>query len=154
AGVRGMTVLYVSCRAESVFLDGPNLGALFLPASIPAAMSLQERGIPALVSSDFLGAADFHEIWQLVISKDWRAIQCGASLPPGDGPLLLSIFGYSLALTLAQLLMLERLFDRIHERHFVKEILVDDPVSSPEDIEVFGSGLGNPVYCEAAIAWA
>src|SRR5262249_41769420 len=64
------------------------------------------------------------------------------------------ILGYSLAIALAQFLVLGRMLDRIHHRHRLTEIRVESAVGSREDTDVFGDGLGNSVYCEAATAWA
>src|SRR5712691_7174318 len=136
-----MAVLYIPWGADPLPLGEIGPDTLVLPASVPAAMALQEQGVRVLRSSDLLASEDFHDLWRLVISAVWRAIEASATSPTEDEPQLLPIFGYSLAIALAQFLALGRLLDRVHERHGLTEIRVERPLASPEDVDVFGSGI-------------
>ncbi len=149
-----MTVrtLNVPSSAGSALLDLDPADAVFLPATISAAMALQERKLPAVRSSEVLEPRDFHAIWELVISTVWAAIESSAPVTGGTTPQLMPIFGYSIAIALAQVLALARLLDGIHARHGLTAVRVDSRRGACE--YVFGSGDDDIFYCEVAAIWA
>jgi hypothetical protein len=147
-----MSMLLVVWSADSPLLGMAQPNALFLPASVPAALAMQDRGIRALRTSDFVESRDFHEIWEQVISTVWRSIEASVSAAKGEEPRLLPIFGYSIALAVAQLLVLGRLLDRIHARHCLAEVRLERGHGTAE--HAFGSGLDDMFYCDIAAEWA
>lgn len=149
-----MTALYVIVHPGSPLLDAMPKDALCLPGSVPAAIVLGESGVTPIRLSDFLAPGDFHRIWETVIPAVWRAIEADAALPTAGQPRLMPIFGYSLAIAMAQLMAVGELLDRVHARHRLTRIETDPPFASPEDVHIHGSGLGNPLYTAAALAWA
>lgn len=144
--------LYVPSSAISPLLAVDAATALFLPATVSAAMALEERQLRAVRMSDVLEPEEFHAIWQLVITTVWTAIESAASITGTRTPQLMPIFGYSIALALAQALALTRLLDGLHTKHGLKAVYVDARCGSSEYI--FGSGLDDVFYCEVAAIWA
>jgi hypothetical protein len=144
--------LLVVWNANSPLLQMNPANALFLPASVPAALAMRDRGLRTVKISDFLEPRDFHELWERVVSTVWKAVEAAASPPNGKEPRLLPIFGYSIAIAVAQALALGRFLDRIHARHSVAHVRVDGDAGRAE--HVFCSGLDDMFYCEAAVEWA
>src|SRR5262249_11111261 len=108
-------ILYVIARPNGIAAREVDSSALFLPASIPAAMALRERGIRALYLSDMLAPEDFHAVWRTVITAVWRAVSQSAE-EVSELPKVLPIFAYSLAVAMAQALVIGRWLDRARER--------------------------------------
>jgi hypothetical protein len=145
-------ILHVVARPDRIAGIAADSNALFLPASIPAAMALREHGSRGLHLSDMLAPADFHEIWQTVITAVWFAI--ASANEAVAGPRILPIFGYKLALAFAQALVIGRWLDRARERFALSELHIEYEVEHEINRPLFSEGVTNRMYAEASLAWA
>lgn len=148
-----MAVLRIVAHADSPQIGVLAEGDQILPGAVPGLMALLNTGAETLKVADHVGPSEFQALWQEAMANVWRAVACD-SAAKSNGPAPLPILGYAVYQAAAQLQALGLLFDAIHRRHHVTSLVVDAPCRTPEDADVFGSGLGNPYYMEAAIAWA
>jgi hypothetical protein len=148
-----VTILYVPWHPESLLFEDVGPPRLWLPGSIPAALSLQDRGISALRSADLLGPADFQEIWRRVVPVVWASVEDCLSAVGGREPETQQIFAYSLVNLLSSVLALITLLDRIHERHVLAEIHVDAAQGWPKGDDLFCDDIHNSIYCDVAMIW-
>lgn len=146
-------VLRVIAHADSPQIGTLGEGNLVLPGAVPGLIALMAAGVETLSMGDYVTPSDLHAVWRDAMTGVWTSVirACGG---PQDGPVPLAILAYSIFQAMTQFGAVERLLDAIHRRHALTALIVDAPSRTPEDVEIFGAGLGNPYYLEGAITWA